>query len=598
MLQIQRFFVFDLNKQEGERKMRPNFICPHTTSRECLPTRSIHQPRQNMLKHKALVPVLYSQSTQSTSFYTKKRNYVNCCDTLKVQRKSYSPLICTASWDSFSEPDFSPSTFYSKRYTKQTDNPLCSPVNAFSQIQENDFGRELIVLVVPAILTQAIEPMAQLMETAYVGRLGPVELAAIGVSISIFNLVSKLFNVPLVNVTTSFVAEDASRSIQRDNSHEENSDLQRLVGDRIDKKQLPAVSTALVLAAALGIVEAAALAFGAGWFLNSMGIPADSPMHLPSRQYLALRALGAPAVVVSLAVQGVFRGFKDTKTPLYASGASSILNALLFPLFIFTLRFGVTGAALATVISQYFFAFVLLWNLNKQVILLPPKLEELRFDRYLKSGGLLLGRTISVLVTMTLGTSMAARQGPVFMAGHQICLQIWLAVSLLTDALALAGQALIAGAFTEGDYNLVKKITFSVLQKGLASGVALAVILFAGFESFAKLFTKDAAVLDVVKYGILFVAGSQPINALAFIFDGLHYGVSDFAYAAYSMMIVGTISSTFLVFAPSYLGIAGVWSGLALFMALRMVAGIWRLMDKNGPWGFLRQEFENVEVHY
>ena len=56
------------------------------------------------------------------------------------------------------------------------------------------------------------------------------------------------------------------------------------------------------------------------------------------------------------------------------------------------------------------------------------------------AGGLLIGRTLAVLVTMTLATSMAAREGPVPMAGYQICLQVWLAVSLLTDALALAGQ--------------------------------------------------------------------------------------------------------------------------------------------------------------
>lgn len=36
-------------------------------------------------------------------------------------------------------------------------------------------------------------------------------------------------------------------------------------------------------------------------------------------------------------------------------------------------------------------------------------------------------------------------------------------------------------------------------------------------------------------YTILqFVAGSQPMNAVAFVFDGLYYGVSDFEYAAYS----------------------------------------------------------------
>ena len=56
------------------------------------------------------------------------------------------------------------------------------------------------------------------------------------------------------------------------------------------------------------------------------------------------------------------------------------------------------------------------------------------------AGGLLIGRTIAVLLTMTLSTSLVAREGPVPMAGHQLCLQVWLTISLLNDALALAGQ--------------------------------------------------------------------------------------------------------------------------------------------------------------
>lgn len=51
---------------------------------------------------------------------------------------------------------------------------------------------------------------------------------------------------------------------------------------------------------------------------GSLGLQV-SPMRMPAAQYLILRAIGAPAVVVALAVQGVFRGFKDTKTPLYAT---------------------------------------------------------------------------------------------------------------------------------------------------------------------------------------------------------------------------------------------------------------------------------------
>jgi hypothetical protein len=46
--------------------------------------------------------------------------------------------------------------------------------------------------------------------------LGPVELGSAGVSIMIFNNVSKLFNIPLLSVATSFVAEDIAKNATKD----------------------------------------------------------------------------------------------------------------------------------------------------------------------------------------------------------------------------------------------------------------------------------------------------------------------------------------------------------------------------------------------
>lgn len=43
-------------------------------------------------------------------------------------------------------------------------------------------------------------------------------------------------------------------------------------------------------------------------------------MHVPAQQFLCLRALGAPAMVASLALQGIFRGLRDTKTPVFCIG--------------------------------------------------------------------------------------------------------------------------------------------------------------------------------------------------------------------------------------------------------------------------------------
>ncbi|MFS8034192.1 putative multi antimicrobial extrusion protein [Helianthus anomalus] len=441
---------------------------------------------------------------------------------------------------------------------------------------------ELVLLALPAIAGQAIEPLAQLMETAYIGRLGALELASAGVSISIFNIVSKVFNIPLLSVATSFVAEDIAKHAKSDSDSEE-------------RRQLPSVSTALVLSVGIGILEATALYFGAGTFLNLMGISSASSMRVPAQRFLQLRAIGAPAVVLSLAIQGVFRGFKDTKTPVFCLGIGNLAAVFFFPILMYVFGLGVTGAAISTIASQYIVTFAMIWYLNKKTVLKLPEMKDLHFGGYLKSGGFLLGRTLAAVATVTLSTSMAARQGPISMAAHQICLQVWLSSSLLADAQASAGQALIASSFSKRNYSRVKEIMFYALKTGLITGVSLAVVLGLSFGTLATLFTNDAQVLAIARSGVLFVSASQPITALAYIYDGLHYGVSDFKFAACSMMLVGAMSSAFLLYAPSVFGLAGVWAGLTLFMGMRAAAGYMRLAEKNGPWGFL-QEIPETEI--
>nr|XP_016445816.1 PREDICTED: protein DETOXIFICATION 45, chloroplastic-like isoform X2 [Nicotiana tabacum] len=470
--------------------------------------------------------------------------------------------------------------FGSTRDQLLTEGAIALSGTSTEQSPTQDVQTELIMLSLPAIAGQAIEPLAQLMETAYIGRMGALELASAGISVSIFNIISKVFNIPLLSVATSFVAEDISKYA------DENSAA-------AERKALPSVSTALVLSAGIGVIEAAAMYLGTGPFLSIMGLSTDSTMRIPAEHFLKLRALGAPAVVLYLAVQGIFRGFKDTRTPVLCLGLGNLSSVFFFPIFMYIFQLGITGAAISTVLSQYIVAILMLWHLNKKTVLLLPSIKNLQFGGYLKSGGFLLGRTLAAVLTVTLSTSMAARLGAIPMAAHQICLQVWLSASLLADAQAASGQALIASSFARRDYSRVKLITHVALKTGLATGFLLAIILGLSFPSFAKCFTNDSQVLDIVRSGLLFVSASQPLNALAYIFDGLHYGVSDFPFAAISMMIVGALSSVFLLYATPIIGLPGVWSGLTIFMGLRSVAGFMRLSAKNGPWWFLQDSQEN-----
>ncbi|KAI5001149.1 hypothetical protein ZWY2020_011108 [Hordeum vulgare] len=113
-------------------------------------------------------------------------------------------------------------------------------------------------------------------------------------------------------------------------------------------------------------------------------------------------------------------------------------------------------------------------------------------------------------------------------------------------------------------------------QIGGVPGLALAATLFLGFGYLTLLFTDDPSVLDIAQSGVWFVTITQPINAIAFVFDGLYYGVSDFGYAAYSTLFAGVVSSAFLLVVPPSFGLGGVWAGLTLFMGLRAIAGFWR----------------------
>ncbi|KAJ9139680.1 hypothetical protein P3X46_030390 [Hevea brasiliensis] len=487
-------------------------------------------------------------------------------------------------------------------------------------LKPDELGLEIARIALPAALALTADPIASMVDTAFIGRIGPVELAAVGVSIALFNQVSRIAIFPLVSVTTSFVAEEdaigkVSPEVQESESLETgslvNSESKELIpqndsGESAfksksfinsfeisnktgnERRHIPSASSALVFGAILGFVQTIFLISGAKPLLNFMGVSSNSPMLTPAQQYLTLRSLGAPAVLLSLAMQGVFRGFKDTKTPFYATVAGDVTNIILDPIFMFVFRLGVSGAAIAHVISQYLISIILLWRLMEQVDLLPPSVRHLQFGKFVKNGFLLLMRVIAVTFCVTLSASLAARQGSTSMAAFQVCLQVWLTTSLLADGLAVAGQAILASAFAKKDYDKATATGSRVLQLGLLLGLMLAVVLGLGLSFGARLFTSDVNVLHMISIGIPFVAGTQPINALAFVFDGVNFGASDFAYSAYSMVLVAIISILCLIFLSSSYKFIGIWIALTIYMSLRASAGFWRIGTRTGPWKFLR----------
>lgn len=277
-------------------------------------------------------------------------------------------------------------------------------MNVRSVFKLDELGSEVLRIAVPASLALAADPLASLVDTAFIGRLGSVEIAAVGVSIAIFNQVSKVCIYPLVSVTTSFVAEEdaiiskyleenSSQDLEKAPVDSEASNVPvsgaecvnsciptectDLSNQGCKRKYIPSVTSALIVGSFLGLVQAVFLIFSAKVVLGIMGVKHDSPMLEPAVRYLKIRSLGAPAVLLSLAMQGVFRGFKDTKTPLYATVVGDAANIILDPILMFVCHMGVTGAAVAHVVSQYLITMILICRLVQQVDVIPPSLKSL-----------------------------------------------------------------------------------------------------------------------------------------------------------------------------------------------------------------------------
>ena len=116
-----------------------------------------------------------------------------------------------------------------------------SPKEEWKKLQSK-LRVEFFTIALPALIQLAAEPLASIVDTAYLGRLGPEVLGGAGVAISAQYAVSKLYNDPLLRTSISLVASQDGKARGQSKGREIQSDQQA------SKDLSVAVSSALLLA--------------------------------------------------------------------------------------------------------------------------------------------------------------------------------------------------------------------------------------------------------------------------------------------------------------------------------------------------------------
>jgi MATE family multidrug resistance protein len=422
---------------------------------------------------------------------------------------------------------------------------------------------------VPALGTLAADPIVSLVDTAFVGQLGKTPLAALGVSVAVFSVAFFLFNF-LAYGTTPLIAGAVAR------------------GDSNEAGRLTVA--ALVLGTTIGVITMLLLQLLADPVLRLMGARAE--LLADAAGYLRIRLLGMPAVLLATVAHGVFRGYQDTRTPLWVTGSISVFNLILDPILIFGLGWGLVGAAAATTVAQWLGALIFLWLFwqRREGFALHvswPGLAALR--PLLGAGRALVIRSGALLGALTLATAVATRQGEEVVAAHQVAIQLWIFLALVIDALAIAAQALI-GLHIGSDLQLARSYAGRLLVWGICGGLALAALMAAGWGVLPEIFTTDRDVVAEVSGVYGFIVVMQPLNAAVFVWDGIAIGASRFVFLATTTVLSAVATAGVLaVVQLQDWGLSGVWWALVAMMAVRFGTLAW--WHRFGPLGSGRGPF-------
>ncbi|MEU2662776.1 MATE family efflux transporter [Micromonospora sp. NPDC007220] len=420
--------------------------------------------------------------------------------------------------------------------------------------------RRIAALALPALVVLAAEPIYVLVDTAVVGHLGRVPLAALAVGGTVLTLIAWLGTVVAYGTT--------GRSARRFGAGDRGSAVAEGV-------------QASWLALGVGVLVALGMQIGGGALARTLaggpGEVADA-----AAQWLRVAALGAPGLLLAAAGNGWLRGVQDMRRPLMFVLGPNVLSAVLCPVLVYPAGLGLVGSAVANVIAQSIGGVLFAGALVAERVSLRPR-PRLIGQQLALSRDLLI-RGVAFQASFLSATAVAARFGAAAVGAHQIALQLWFFTALVLDALAIAAQSLIGAALGAGEDAAARHLARRIALLGGACGVAFAVLVAAGAGVVPGWFSSDPQVREQAMLAWPWFVAMLPLAGVVFALDGVLIGAGDVRYLRNLTLLAalgGFLPAIWLAYGLD-LGLGGIWAGLTLFVVLRLVALLLRL--RSGAW--------------
>jgi MATE family multidrug resistance protein len=418
--------------------------------------------------------------------------------------------------------------------------------------------KTLFAMSVPVLLSLIAEPLTGLVDTAFVARLGSESLAALGVGSVVLSGVFWGFN---------FLGIGTQTEVAQAHGRQENWRVAEISGVAL---ALSAVIGGLMLICGLPLIPYVSTVMGA-----------DGAIHDLASQYIWIRLFGSPAVLLTLAAFGVLRGLQDMKTPFWVAVSINLLNIILDPLLIFGYgpfpRLGIFGAGLASVVSQWIGAVWVLWMVFRRMGF-PNQIRLRDIFTIVQIGRDLFIRTGLLTAFYIIITRAATRIGPDAGAAHQAVRQFWVFSFLFLDAYAISGQSLVGYFIGSRWMEQARSVARIVCSWGAVTGIVLGLAMWLGQGLVMALLVPPSA-MNLFLPAWTIAAAVQPINALAFATDGIHWGTGDFRYLRNAIITATTCGAIAIYLLDETVpgALTRIWLITAFWIVIRAVFGVVRI---------------------
>lgn len=437
-------------------------------------------------------------------------------------------------------------------------------------------SRRVLGLAWPVIAQNLLETLVGVIDTLLVAHLGAVAIAGVGAALQVVFFLLAILSA--VSIGASILVAHAIGA-----------------GDRPGAERLAKQTLVWGLLGALPLAALGALA--AGPLIRAFGVAPD--VAAVGAGYLRITMVMLPPLLLVFAGGAVLRGAGDTRTPLFVSVLSNILNAVLA----YGLIYGHLGlpalgadgsawaAATGRLVSAATLVAVLIWG--RSGLSLRGRLDWWpRFAAVRRVLALGVPAALEQTLTsaaFTMLTVIVAELGTQALAAQRIAFNA-LSVAFLPGigfsiaASTLVGQSLGAGKPDEGAAAARASAFWAIVWMG---AMGLAFFLLAG--PIMDVFTDDGAVSDLGAGSLRVLAAALPLWGILFVFSGALRGAGNTRFP-----LLANAAGTWLVVALGYAAVNHFGGGLVLVWGFFLPASLLNALAN--WWRFRRGDWRGVSL--